>query len=116
LRADFQKAGKCFQNLYAKLEADITFDQNKPFTGFDTETTTKGYTLLNAGVGADILSSKKKTLCSVHLGLLNLTDVAYQNHLSRLKYTAVNQVSGRGGVFNAGRNFSVKVDVPLRFK
>jgi len=44
---------------------------------------------------------------------MNLGDVAYQSHLSRLKYTEENPVTGRMGVFNVGRNFSVKVNVPL---
>jgi iron complex outermembrane receptor protein len=39
--------------------------------------------------------------------------VAYQNHLSRLKYTADNLVTGRPGVFGVGRNFSVKLNVPF---
>jgi len=47
---------------------------------------------------------------------MNLGDVAYQNHLSRLKYTDMNNVTGRMGVFNIGRNFGIKVNVPLDFK
>jgi iron complex outermembrane receptor protein len=46
---------------------------------------------------------------------LNITDIAYQNHLSRLKYTAENVVTGRTGVFNMGRNFSIKLNIPLSF-
>ena len=45
----------------------------------------------------------------------NITDVAYQNHLSRLKYLDENPLTGRMGVYNMGRNFSVKVNVPLMF-
>ncbi|HMU45317.1 MAG TPA: TonB-dependent receptor [Chitinophagaceae bacterium] len=114
LRGNFIKAGKVFQNLYAKMETATTFKQDHPFTGFDTETPTSGYTILNAGLGADILS-KKKTIFSIHVGLLNLTDVAWQSHLSRLKYTDTNNLTGRTGVFNAGRNFSIKVNIPLDF-
>jgi len=44
-----------------------------------------------------------------------MADVAYQNHLSRLKYTEAHLASGRNGVFNMGRNFSIKVNVPLSF-
>lgn len=115
LRTDFKKAGKAVHNLYASLEMASTFKQDKFFTGFDTETATKGYTLLNAGIGGDIIS-KKKTIFSLYLGMNNITDVAYQNHLSRLKYTAENLVTVRTGVFNAGRNFSIKLNVPLEFK
>jgi iron complex outermembrane receptor protein len=53
---------------------------------------------------------------SIYLALNNVTDVAYQNHLSRLKYAAVNNVTGRQGVFNMGRNFNLRVNVPLDFR
>ncbi|MBK8310406.1 MAG: TonB-dependent receptor [Chitinophagaceae bacterium] len=114
LKADFKKLNKSIHNFYAKLELDKTFKQNNPFTGFDSETATDGYALLNAGVGADIVNGSK-TLFSVHFGATNITDVAYQNHLSRLKYTAENMATGRIGVFNQGRNFSFKINVPLEF-
>ena len=39
--------------------------------------------------------------------------VAYQNHLSRLKYAAENIATGRNGVFNMSRNFSIKVNIPF---
>lgn len=112
IRTDFKKAGKALRNLYASVELTKTFKQDKFFTGFDTETATDGYALLNAGLGADI-TGKKKTLFSLYFSVNNITDVAYQNHLSRLKYTAENLVTGRTGVFNTGRNFSVKLNIPL---
>ena len=43
----------------------------------------------------------------------NLTNKAYQNHLSRLKYTDVNVVTGRRGVFNMGRDFTLKLVIPI---
>ena len=115
LRANFKKAGKSFTNFYVKTGVDKFFDQEKAFTGFDTETQTPGYALLNAGVGADVMSNKK-IIFSLHLSMSNITNVAYQNHLSRLKYTDENLVTGRTGVFNPGRNFSVKLNVPLDLK
>ena len=116
LRGDFKTIGKTFHGLYAKIEADNTFSQKHPFSGYDTETATPGYTLLNAGVGADILGTKKQTVFSLHFAINNISDIAYQNHLSRLKYTAENLVTGRNGVFNTGRNFSVKLNIPLNFE
>lgn len=115
LRGDFKKAGKAFRNLYIKLEADKTFAQKNAFTGYDTETATSGYTLLNAGFGADVLNNKKKVAFSINLAINNISDIAYQNHLSRLKYAAKNMLTGRNGVFNTGRNISVKLNVPLNF-
>jgi iron complex outermembrane receptor protein len=116
LRGDFKKAGKLLQNLYAKVELAKTFEQNKPFTGYNTETVTEGYTLLNAGIGANLINKNKRTVCGIHFSVTNITDVAWQSHLSRLKYAAENMVTGRTGVFNAGRNFSVKLNVPFDFK
>ena len=114
LKAEFKKLGKTLHNFYARLELDNTFRQNKPFTGFETETATEGYSLLNAGLGADVVNGNK-TLFSFHVGVTNITDVAYQSHLSRLKYTGENRTTGRTGVFNTGRNFSFKINVPLEF-
>lgn len=116
LRADFSKAGKSLSNLYLKLELDNYFDQKKAFTAFDTETPTPGYSLLNAGAGTNFIDKKGKTVLSLNLAANNITDRAYQNHLSRLKYTAVNPVSGRQGVFNQGRNFSIKLNIPFSWK
>jgi iron complex outermembrane recepter protein len=115
LRGDFKKIGNNISNMYAKIEIDNTFKQSKAFTVFNTETTTSGYTLVNIGIGADIISKKGKTLFTINFSGNNIGDVAYQNHLSRLKYAAQNIPTGRNGVFNMGRNFSFKINVPLVF-
>jgi iron complex outermembrane recepter protein len=114
-RGDFHNHYKFIHNFYVKLELDNTFTQNNIFTAYNTETKTPGYTLLNAGIGADFFNKKEKQLCSISFSALNITDVAYQNHLSRLKYAAENLATGRNGVFNMGRNFSIKLNVPLSF-
>ncbi|HEY0750853.1 MAG TPA: TonB-dependent receptor, partial [Chitinophagaceae bacterium] len=114
LRANVNKASNAVRNLYFKVEMDNTFEQNRPFFGYNTETPTKGYALLNAGLGMDIYSRGKPVL-NIHISGNNLTDEAYQNHLNRLKYTAINNATGRRGVFNMGRNFSFKLNIPLEF-
>ena len=48
------------------MEADKTFAQKNAFTGYDTETATPGYTLLNAGFGSDVFGIIKKLLFSIH--------------------------------------------------
>lgn len=116
LKGNFLPKGKSFRNLYLSLESDYTFRQDRAFTGYNTETATGGYWLVGVSVGTDIVNSKGKTLFSINLSGTNLGDVAYQNHLSRLKYTAVNNVTGRQGVYNVGRNFGMKLSVPLDFK
>jgi iron complex outermembrane receptor protein len=115
LRGNFNKAGHGLRNLYVKIEMDNIFTQNKIFAGYNTETPTQGYTVFNLGIGSDI-TSKGKTILGIHAGLNNLFDVAYQDHLSRLKYTDINNATGRVGVFNMGRSFSLKVNVPLGWK
>lgn len=114
LRGDFLKKGKLLRNLYASIELDNTFAQNDPFTGFNTETRTSGYSLLNLGLGGDI-QRKGKKLFGIYLAATNVLDKAYQSHLSRLKYAPENEATGRMGVYNMGRNFSVKLMVPLEW-
>ena len=115
LKAEFKKAGKGLRNLYFKIEMNKFFEQDKPFFAFNTETKTPGYALLNSGIGTDILNKKDKTIFSIHFAGLNLTNTSYQNHLSRLKYTSSNAATGRVGVFNPGRNFSLKINIPMAF-
>jgi iron complex outermembrane receptor protein len=113
LKGRFKKVGGPLQNAYVTVGMDMTFAQNDVYYAYQTETTTGSYTLLNAGLGTDFVNKNKKVLFSLHLAANNLTDVAYQNHLSRLKYGPENEATGRLGVFNMGRNFSVKVTIPI---
>ncbi len=112
LRATTKKLGKSLANAYIKISLEDYFMQDKFYAAFGTETATPGYTLFNLGIGTDVVSNHT-TLFSIYLNALNLTDVAYQSHLSRLKYEDVNNVTGRTGVYNMGRNFSLKVLVPI---
>jgi iron complex outermembrane receptor protein len=116
LRGNFRRQGKRLTNVYARFQLEQTFAQNRYFAAFDTETATPAYTLFNAGVGTDVADTKGRTLFSVYVTANNLFDVAYQSHLSRLKYADINYLSGRRGVYNIGRTLSVKVVVPLAFK
>ena len=103
-----------YKNTYFSVQLDNVAAQNNPFTGYHTETTTPAYSLLNIGLGTQVMN-KGKQLFSIALFAQNITDVAYQNSLSRLKYTDENMLTGRMGVFNMGRNFSLKLNVPLQF-
>ncbi len=116
LRGNFRRQGKRLTNMYARFQLEQTFAQNRYFAAFDTETATPAYTLFNAGVGTDVADAKGRTLFSLYVTANNLFDVAYQSHLSRLKYADINYVTGRRGVYNIGRTVSVKVVVPLAFK
>jgi len=115
LRADLKKTGKALKNLYVKAGVEYYFEQDRSYSAFGTETTTPAYLLVNLGMGTDFLS-KEKTVCSLFVSVNNLGDVTYQDHLSRLKYADVNYASGRRGVYNMGRNVSVKLVVPFGLK
>ena len=115
-KGSFNNLTKNIRNFYVKFEIDNTFDKKNVFTVYNTETKTAGYTLLNAGIGADFVNTKNQTLFSLSFSAINIADVGYQNHLSRLKYAEENLATGRNGVFNMGRNFSIKLNVPLSLK
>jgi iron complex outermembrane receptor protein len=112
IRIELFKKSKAIRNSFINLQLDNVFAQNNPFVGYNTETQTPAYTLLNVGYSTQI-QYHNKTLFSLSLVGQNITDVAYQHHLNRLKYGPVNEATGRMGVFNMGRNFSFKVNIPI---
>ncbi len=116
LRADLKNPSGNFKNFYIKFEIDNNFKQPRAFTAYNTETPTGAYTLLHAGIGADITRGSGVKLFSINISANNLADVAYQSHLSRLKYAEANAATGRQGVFNMGRNFGIRLNVPLSYK
>lgn len=116
LRAQQKKIGGFLKNAYAKIGLDVNFGQNNIFSAYSTETTSPAYSLLNAGIGADVVNRKQQTLFTLTIAASNLTDAAYQNHLSRLRYAAVNNVTGNTGIFGMGRNISFMVSIPLVLK
>jgi iron complex outermembrane receptor protein len=115
LKAEFKNMGKVFTNTYIKFGIDHFFSQNNVFSAYNTETPTPAYTLLSAGFGGNIKIDDKKDFMSVFVSVENLTDIAYQNHLNRLKYAPQNSRTGRNGIFNQGRNISIKLLIPFLF-
>ncbi|MFW9606879.1 MAG: TonB-dependent receptor domain-containing protein, partial [Prevotella sp.] len=112
LKYDIVRDGETLNNAYVKIGLECDLRQNH-FYGLDnTETATPSYTLLNASMGTDV-KCKGKKIFSIYLTGDNLTNRAYQNHLSRLKYAGLNPVTGREGVYNMGRNFGIKVVAPI---
>lgn len=104
--------GKVFNNAYIAAKVDWYCQQNHYFAAYDTETMTPSYVLIGLSAGTDILY-KGSTIAELHFIIDNLTDVCYQDHLSRLKYADLNVVTGRRGVFNMGRNVVLKLVVPI---
>jgi len=117
LRANIKKVSSSIVNAFVKVQLEYYAPQNRAYLEFDTETPTPGYSLFNAGFGADITNGKGKTLFSLTAIGDNLFDVAYQSHLNRLKYFEPYPDDPRPhhGIYNMGRNFSFKVNVPLNF-
>lgn len=109
---DIKGHNRSISGMYAEIEMDCNLRQNHYYAANNTETATPSYTLFNASVGTDIIS-KGKQIATISLAINNVFDRAYQNHLSRLKYAEINNVTGRQGVFNMGRNIGIKVKIPI---
>ncbi len=110
-----KKIGNALVDAYVRIDVENYFKQDKIYYKFGDETVTPGYTLLNVGVGTDIVS-KGRTIFSINIYASNLADVAYQSNMSRLKYGDENVVTGRIGVYEMGRNIAFKINVPIDFK
>lgn len=102
-----------FRNAYFKIDGLYYFKQDLIFSAFGTETPTSDYFLVNLGAGCNVMASKGKTIAKLFLSANNVFDIAYQSHLSRLKYAPVNPVTNLPGVYNPGRNITVKVIIPF---
>ena len=99
-------------NLFVSAGIECYLKQSHIYRADETETETPSYTLLNLQAGTDIQIGSKK-LAEFYIIADNLLDKAYQNHLSRLKYADFNAVTGRQGVFNMGRNITMKLIIPI---
>ncbi len=110
-----KKTGNVFSDSYIRIDLENYFKQDKIYYKFGDETVTPGYTLLNIGVGTDIVC-KNRAIFSINIYARNVTDVAYQSNMSRLKYGDKNVVTGRIGVYEMGRNIGFKIKVPINFK
>ena len=103
IKYEFSHGGKLLNNAFVAIELDWNARQDH-FYGVDgTETATPAYTLLNMSAGTDIVLNGKKR-ASLYFLADNLLDTTWQSHLSRLKEV---------GIYNMGRNLTVKVIVPI---
>ena len=114
-RADHHRLDHVFDNAFVAIGVEHNFRQNHYYMADGTETATPAYTLLRLSAGTDLLLKNGRKLCELYLIADNLLDQAYQSHLSRLKYTDVNVATGRRGIFNPGRNITVKAVFPVHF-
>lgn len=107
--------GKWLNNAYVAVGMECHLRQNHYYKADETETATPSYTLFNLSVGTDLMVCGRK-VAELYVMADNLLNRAYQNHLSRLKYTDLNAATGRMGVYNMGRNVVMKLVVPLVFE
>jgi iron complex outermembrane receptor protein len=117
LRYDFTAKSSHIVNGFVKVQAAWYAKQDQVYLTDNTETPTPGYTLFNAGIGAGFTNKKGQTLFNLSIFGNNLFDVAYQDHLSRLKYFEPYPDDPRPhhGIYNMGRNFGLHIGVPLNF-
>jgi iron complex outermembrane receptor protein len=115
LRYDFASQSLHLTNGFIKIQAAWYATQNRVYLQGNTETPTAGYTLINLGAGTGITNKKNRTVMNIYLMANNLFDVAYQDHLSRLKYFEPypNDPRPYHGIYSMGRNLSLKLDFPF---
>ena len=99
IRLEFNNSQKTIKRSYAFITLNTIFDQNK-IAAF--ETSTEGYNLLNAGVGANLKLFKQDVELAVTAS--NILNKDYVSHLSRLKID---------GISNIGRNINIGLSIPL---
>jgi iron complex outermembrane receptor protein len=115
LKVTLQRQYGRLSKIYFKTEADGYAAQNRFYALDDTETATPGYTLFNIGAGAAFKNRLDRVLFDVFLQVDNVFNTAYQANLNRLKYFEYYNSSpnGKSGIYNIGRNVSVKVIIPF---
>ena len=115
LRYEFSSRKARLRKAFIKMQLEYSAAQNRAFIAYNTETPTAAYTLFNAGVGATLADKKGRTIVNLYLMGNNLFNVAYYDHLSRLKYFNFSpyDTNPAHGIYNMGRNISFKLDLPL---
>ena len=107
---DIKTKSKLLTSFNFRVDMEYNTAQKRFLALFNTETATPAYTLINISAGTRVRYTKNNLL-QLQLQVNNLFDLAYQNHLSRLKYFEYYAASPNGclGMYNAGRNICVKL-------
>lgn len=115
LRGTFAKGFGSFKNTYAFVGFDHYDPQNHYFAAYGTETYTSGYNLISAGIGGNLVNANGNTVLKIFVEGTNLANKNYQSNMSRLKYFDNPTVPAgiQPGIFNMGRNISLKIVVPF---
>ncbi|WP_317194745.1 TonB-dependent receptor [Hymenobacter telluris] len=116
VRLTSQRAWGRLTNTYVRAVLDYNAPQNRFYAVDDTETRTAGYALVGMGAGTGFLGGPdQREVLQLFVQLDNALNTTYQSHLNRLKYFEYYAASpnGRRGIYNQGRNLSLKVIVPF---
>lgn len=115
LRGTFAKGFGSFRNVYGFVGFDHYNAQDRFFAAYGTETYTAGYNLISAGFGGNIVNAAGDPVLKIFIEGTNLGNKNYQSNMSRLKYfdNATVPPGVQPGIFNMGRNISLKVVVPF---
>jgi len=119
LRLNDQK-GSILKGTFIKLGLEKYWAQNDIYSAYYTEIPSAAYTLFNAGIGTKLVNPKTgREIVSLYINGSNLTNVAYADHLNLAQYfhfineTPSTVTQQNQGVYNMGRNFSLKVVFPF---
>jgi iron complex outermembrane receptor protein len=122
LRLDFDCKHLSVKHGFVKAEMEYYATQNRIYSAYGTETRTPGYTLFNAGLGGNFVNKKNNIIMSAYLMANNIFNITYWDHLSRLKYfygdyqnPSPTDNPREHGIYNMGRNISLKLIFPLDF-
>lgn len=100
-------------NAFFGINFKHCFRQDHVLLMAGTETPTAAYSLWGLSLGTDWLGKNGHRVCSLAINLENAFDVAYFDHLSRMKYIGYNPQDNRTGIYNPGRNLSFRLTVPI---
>ncbi len=114
---------------YIKIGLAKYWAQNNIYSAYYTELPSYGYTLLNAGIGTNLVNHKNsRVICSFYINATNLLNIAYVDHTARTQYfwayNGVNDPTNYGkkpsivtkqseGIYNMGRNIGFKLVIPI---
>jgi iron complex outermembrane receptor protein len=114
------KSGSALSATYFRIGLAHYWQQNDIYRAVYTEIPAAAYTLVDAGFGTRFVNRKSgRVICSFFLNGSNLTNIAYADHLNLAQYfyaqngNLVTVTNQRQGVFNMGRDFTVKVIFPF---
>jgi iron complex outermembrane receptor protein len=114
------KPGSAFSGTYFKICIAHYWRQGDIYSALYTEVPSAAYTLVDAGLGTQLVNRRSgRAVCSFYLNCTNLTNIAYADHLNLAQYfyaqngSLVTVTNQRQGVFNMGRDISLKVVFPF---